>query len=219
MEKKADISTNISVSSKKKFAKRLQNLRCLSPNDLLPEQERYTHSIMELKPGGFIKFENSVFRVKDISTYRETDTTYRKELGSIMVGVKLFCVNTGDMITMSMKDDTVITAGLTTRQVRFKELDSYSGDRLDEDDLDQICSDEDAVYYYGDGYHYNNDWAARHYKGGDTEGEPVYIYGFAAEDGTYLRIEKRMVGDREKYEVYLNRTIDPDSIEILALGK
>lgn len=185
---------------------------------VIPEKERFNYSIKDIKAGGYFRISGKVYLVEEISSYREFDENFTKKRDYSWNELKLFCINTGETINVEWEEDDVLEVSLTTVKLKFKDIRDDENGEIDEDDLDQISKEEDSLFYGKKEFSYDDDYAAKFYRGDDKEGDKVYFYDFEAKDGTCLTIEEW--GDDEsgyKYEIYLSSMVDPADIEVLAL--
>ena len=91
------------------------------------------------------------------------------------------------------------------------------GQAIDEDDLDQIAEDKDAIVVNGETFWYEDDWASIFIRAGKEEN--VYMYEFENEDSTkFLSIEEWQGSGRDEYQIYTSIPINPDSISIISKG-
>lgn len=212
------MDNNLGASFKRNYSRRLERLRTLKANRLVPQNRRYSFSIKDVKAGGFLKFEGMTYKVESISVYRETDEDFVKELDYVFYELKLFCLETGEIFNMEWEEDDEVEASLTIKKLRFTDLSDDAGESIDEDDLDQISEDEDSVFFNGTEFYYDDDYACFYYRDGGDKKDKVYFYEFVADDETSVCIEEWISNNKESYEIYYSRKINPDEIEVLALS-
>lgn len=215
------------IKRKRQLTDRKKAIRGLVP---IPRQERFQYDLSQLKKNAYIRFENKVYWVESISCYQEHNWKLRKAKKFVSWELELFCLNNAQVVYLEWERDDHIEAWLTTREYKLSMLADEHGARIGGDDLEQIIDDEDSVYLNQREYAYEDDWAARYYRG-LTEPDPqtdfvaARFYEFAAVDGEVLTIEEWMDGKPDDfdtefdYEVYLSRQIDPDEIEVLHPGE
>lgn len=202
------------------FDKRFAAIQSIAPGGIVSEKERYKLTIKDVMVGGVIRFGNKTFLVKETGLYNETDESYQKKKKYRFFELKLFCLETGEIVNIEWEEDDEIEISLTTGTLEFCDLRDDEGKDIDEDDLDQIVDDEDSVYVNGREFRYSDDYAALYYRNQlSADPEKVYFYEFKVSDGTELTIEEWVVGpDKEEYQLYYSRQMDPSEIEVIHCG-
>lgn len=210
----------LETATKRRFDAQFDAIRLLDPASLIAEGERYRHSIKDARFGGFIRLGIKTYLVREVGKYEETDDKFRKKAGDIWYELKLFCLETGEEISIEWEEDDELVVSLTTGFLKFSQLRDDEGGKVDEDDLDDLAEEEDSLFHQGKRFDYDDDCAAI-YTRSDGRSEQVYMYDFEATDGTQLTVEEWVVDkerDKYEYQIFLARSVDPDSIEILSTG-
>lgn len=198
--------------------RQFQAVRAMPPP--FAKNQRHLAKIDQVKAGGYIRFDGKTYMVESVSSVQETSESFKKNLGYQCFELKLFCLETGETVYLEWERDDEIIVYVTTAQVKFRDLLDDEGKEVDGDDLDQICEDEDSVYYQGREYAYEDDWAGRYCRNGGKESEKAFFYEFEAANGTCLTIEEWVVdGGDEEYQIFLSQRLNPASIEVLVPGK
>ena len=201
------------------LAKQFDAVRKLSPEKLIPEKERWKHTIKEVKQDGFIRYDGKTYSVMEVGKYQGFNEQFTRKTGLPWFELKLFCIDTAEILNLEWEEDDEIKASITLKSLRFSDLSDDEGNAVDEDDLDQIAQDKDVICLDGKKFNYNDDYAAKYYRGVVKKGgEKVYSYEFESSDGNCLTIEEWQSGGKEEYNIYLSRKIDANSIEVLASG-
>ena len=127
------------------------------------------------------------------------------------------CLETGHLGHFEWEFDDELEVSITLERTSFKHLKDDEGKPVDEDDLDQIAEDKDAIVYAGQKFWYEDDWAALYLRN-DKE-EKVYMYEFENEGGSLsLTIEEWIGSGRDEYKIYLSKSVEPDQITIMSKG-
>ena len=207
----------------RRIQKQLSLIRSIDPAGLMDPRQRFEHGIKDLAAGGVFRLDGRTFLVEAIGTYTETDDTYSKTLDWRGHELKAVALETGMAHNLEWEEDDEIEVSLTTEEIKMARLAYDDGEPVaaDSDDLDEIVEKGWDVSYGDVLFHYEDDYAAVYRRGGDGESrEKVYFYEFEADDGTQLTIETWIVrDDREDFQVFLSRAVDPEAIEVLATGQ
>ncbi len=208
---------------KKGFTLRLEAIRQLKPDQLIPSEKRHNHTIMDVGDGGFIMHYGKTLLVQKVSVYKETDAGFKKETGDVTTEFKMFCIETGKTVNIEWYDDgDGLEISLSTEQLKLSGLTDDEGDKIDPSDpeynLQTIAKAEDDVILNGKTFEYEDSYSSIYYQGAKPEGERVRFYEFEASDGTELTIEEWLdkTGGTE-HQVHLSIGVDPLDVEILAL--
>ena len=127
------------------------------------------------------------------------------------------CLETGIVSYFEWQVDDELEISVTLEHTRFKHIKDEEGNAVDEDDLDQIAEDRDAIVYSGQTFWYEDDWAALYQRNGREE--KVYMYEFENEGGSLsLTIEEWSGSGRDEYKIYLSKSVAPDQITIMSKG-
>ena len=180
--------------------KRLEVIRSMPQP--IPPNDRFKHSIKDVKVGGFIWVVDKVFSITEQYLYKDN--------GDQWVEFKLYSCSDGKTFYLEWDEDDEITVSLTTEIVKFKDL------KIDEDDLEEMDEEEEGeIKFRGKTYSYDDSYKATFYRDQGAKGESLYIYEFETEDDEFLTIEE---WDGEDYEAFTGSVIPPGEIEVLALG-
>ena len=210
----------LETATKRRFDAQFAAIRLLDPASLIAEDERYRHTIKDVRVGGGICLSKKTYLVREVGKYEETDDKFRKKAGDVWYELKLFCLETGEEVNIEWEEDDELEVSLTTGFLKFSQLCDDEGGKVDEDDLADLSGEEDGLFYQGKRFDYDDDCAAI-FTRSDGRSEQVYMYDFEASDGTQLTIEEWVIdkeGDKYEYQIFLARSVDPDSIEVLSAG-
>jgi hypothetical protein len=178
----------------------------------IPKSQRHTLSIKDVAAGGFLKFSGKIWKVEEVSRYDEYNEKSKKLTGDTTFELRLFCLETGETGWLEWSEDDEVEIYFTTKEIHFRDLKDENNDGIDEDDLEQIVSDEDSIYYQGAEFEYDDDWPSFYHRGCGEKSESVYMYEFWAESGTSITIEE-WIGD--EYHIFLSAQVNARDIEIL----
>ena len=210
--------TELNPAFRMSLARQFDAIRQLSPENLILKRDRWKHNIKDVKETGFLSYEGKTYLVKEVGLYQEFDEKYIKASGRPWFELRLFCIDTGEIVNIEWEEDDEIKVSMTLKELKFSDLRDDEGKAIDEDDLDQIADEEDGIFFGGKKFEYKDDYAAKYYRNGVMEGGDVYMYEFESLDGTCLTIEEWQSGGKEEYNIYLSSQIDVNNIEILSLG-
>lgn len=210
----------IAAADLRRFDRQFEAIRALAPERARSAAERGGRWIVELGAGGFLRCNGRTYRVEGSAEYHETDEKrYEDRIGEPWTEFALIEIETGETCYVEWEQDDVLDIYLTRRQIRFRDLADESGAAIDEDDLDPATESEDSFFLDGREFAYEDDYAAIYSRGGKDE--PVYFYEFRADDGTVLTVEEwigRPASDNADYQIWLSERLEPDAVEIIALG-
>ena len=212
----------MNTADKQKIAKQFEQIRKIDPTKIIPVQNRHQYAVTDLGQNSAFELDGKTYLVAGIGTYRETDDTYKKETGDSWQELKCYCLDDGTVHGLEIEaDDGEIAIHFTLSEVKYNALTYDDGKSIakDSDDLDEIADQDEDVVFNGKTYEYDDDYAACYYPQGDDKAQRAYFYEFLAEDDESLTIEV-WVGatGKEDFEVYVSKSIDPHSLEILSLG-
>jgi hypothetical protein len=203
----------------KNVQERLDAIRTLTRENRVPPGDRFKYSIKDINPGGFVRLNNDVCYVMAGGRYDEWDEQYKKKQDYAAHEYRLRNMCTGQIILLEWdEEDQVVSACASVKKLKWSELADEAGEAIDEDDLEQMGSG-DGIKYNGKDFWYDDDWAAKYVPSGKRNGEKAWIYEFEAKDGEMLTIEEWGGGQKaEDYEIWHCLSIDPDTIEVLAVS-
>ena len=205
-------------SIQKSFDQRFSITRRLNKEVLLPPEAQRDLTMENAGQHCFFTFMDKTYFVEDLHRYHETDKNFQKKTGFVSTELGCLCLENGHRCHFEWEIDDALEVSLTLWQIKFRELTDEEGIQVDEDDLDQIARDRDAVVYKGEKFWYEDDWAAI-YEGKNAD-EQVFIYEFENEPGTTaLTIEEWKSEGREEYRLYISRPIVPQDITLLTKGE
>ncbi|MEA3514337.1 MAG: DUF4178 domain-containing protein [Nanoarchaeota archaeon] len=202
------------------LARQFNAIRQLSPENLILKKDRWNHTIKDVKKSGFICYDGRTYLVKEVGSYQEFDEKFVNSSSLPWFELKLFCIDTGEIVNLEWEEDDDIEVSMTLKELKFSDLRDDEREAVDEDDLDQIAEEEEGIFFGGKKFDYDDDYPAKYYRNSIIEGgDKVYMYEFEAQDGTCLTIEEwQQSGGKEEYKIYLSSQIDVNNIEIISLG-
>jgi len=207
----------INAADKKSFDQRFSLIRTLDQKKLVPEKEQSVLTIMDVEKGGFFTFFDDTYYVKEKNRYQETSEDFSTLQDYTVTELTCLCLETGATGHFEWEYDDELEVSITLNQTNFKRLTDDEGQAIDEDDLDQIVEDEDAIIYAGEKFFYDDDWAALYQKEGREE--KVFIYEFANDSASLsITIEEWTGSSKDSYRIYVSKPIVPAEITILSKG-
>jgi len=205
--------------AEKQLQKQFAHIRTIDPATIITPQERFKHTIKDIKSGGVFRLHNETYIVLEIGTYTETDEKYQKALDWKGHELKVFCLETGISHNLEWEEDDDINVSLTLSEVRFSKLQYDDGESIkpDSDDLDEIVDKGWEIKLQGEHFYYKDDYAAWYVREGTDKREKVYFYDFEADDGRELTIEAWILeNEKEEFQVFISQEIHPDDIEVIS---
>lgn len=198
--------------------KRFDAIRGLSPEKLVPEDDRWKLSVKDLKVGSFLRFEGKTWVVEQAGLYNEFSDSFKKKKKYNWTEYRLFSIETGEIKNIEWEIDDDIEISVTLKEIKFRDLRDDEGADIDEDDLDEICDKGWEIFYRGKRFNYDDDYAAKYYRDFSEEsGENIYVYEFVAHDDEMISIEEWDSGSgNESYEIFLSRAASEDEFEVLS---
>lgn len=208
----------INTAEKKSFDKRFFLIRTLDPDRMVSEEEQQNLTIMDAGKGSFFTCFSDTYYVQEKNTYQETSEDFSTPQDYTVTELTCLCLETGATGHFEWEYDDELEVSITLDQTNFKRLTDDEGQSIDEDDLDQIVEDEDAIVYAGERFEYDDDWAAI-YRRGDKK-EQVYMYEFQNPSATLsITIEEWTGGSKDEYRIYISKPIVPEEITIMTKGE
>jgi len=207
--------------AERQLQKQFAHIRTIEPSTIIPPQERFKHTVKDIKPGGVFRLNNLTYLVLEIGTYTETDETFKEALDWTGHELKIFCLEAGTLHNLEWEEDDEIEVSLTLSEVRFSKLQYDDGESIapDSDDLDEIVDKGWKIKLHEEIFYYKDDYAAWYVREGSNTREKVYFYDFEADDGRELTIEAWILeSEKEKFQVFISQEIHPDDIEVISIG-
>lgn len=207
----------IDTAVKKSFDQRFSLVRTLGKEQLLPASDQAALTLMDAEKGCFFTWLGDTYFVKEKNQYQEMSEDFATRQDYFTTELTCLCIETGHVGHFEWEFDDELEVSITLEQTSFKYIKDEEGKSVDEDDLDQIAEDKDAIVYAGQKFWYEDDWAALYLK--DGKEERVYMYEFENEEGSLsLTIEEWTGSGREEYKIYLSKSVEPDQITIMSKG-
>ena len=202
---------------KKSFDQRFSLVRTIEKDDLILESDQTELTLMDAEKGGFFTCFGDTYFVKEKNRYQEMSEDFTIRQDYFTTELTCLCLENGNVGHFEWEFDDELKVTITLEQTSFKYIKDEEGKPVDEDDLDQIAEDKDAIVYAGQKFWYEDDWAALYLK--DDKEEKVYMYEFENEGGSLsLTIEGWSGSGRDEYKIYLSKSIEPDQITIMSKG-
>lgn len=204
--------TTLSASKRRSLDERFSLIAGLP--SFISATERYKHTLRDVRQGGVIRFGGKVWLVRELNTCTD------KEDGYLTTELVLLCFDTGETTTIEWDFDDELEVSQNIRKLSFRDLKDEEGERIDDDDLEQIVDDEDSVFLNGQEFEFEEDCDVIFRRVGSSE-EPceVWTLDFEANDGAQgITIEEWQGNGGESYEVWLWKAVEPDAIEVLLTG-
>jgi len=207
----------IDTAVKKSFDQRFSLVRTLGKEQLILESDQAALTLMDAEKGCFFTWLGDTYFVKEKNQYQEMSEDFAIRQDYFTTELTCLCIETGLVGHFEWEFDDELEVSVTLEQTSFKYIKDEEGKSVDEDDLDQIAEDKDAIVYAGQKFWYEDDWAALYLK--DGKEEKVYMYEFENEGSSlFLTIEEWTGSGREEYKIYLSKSVEPDQITIMSKG-
>lgn len=206
---------------KRSYSKKFDAIRRLVPEMLIPEDDRWKTPLQDLNVGGFLRYQDKTCIVERAGKYFEFSEDFKKKKKYNWTELRLFCIETGETINIEWEIDDDIEISVTLKEIKFRDLKDDEGADIDEDDLDEICEKGWEIFYKGKRFKYDDDYAAKYYRGFSKESdEKLYVYEFLANNKEMISIEEWDSGSGdESYEIFVSRSASEDEFELLAKEK
>jgi len=211
--------TMLDTATMKSYQERFACIRKLDPDHLVGESESNTLSMMDLKAGSFFTYFSKTYYVKELSKYQECSDDFKKKKEYFIHELTCLCLESGEAVNFEWEYDDALEISQTDERIAFRNLKDDEGQNIDEDDLDQIADDKDAVVFGQEKFWYEDDWASIYLRGNKEEN--VYMYEFENEGGSkFLSIEEWDSGSgKESYQIYTSLPVEPGNISVLSKGE
>lgn len=210
----------LDAATKRSFAERFDAIRRLSPDTIIPDEDRWKASIKDSVPGDFLIFDGKTWIIKQIGKYYEFSDDFKKKKKYNWTELRMFAIETGEVKNIEWEIDDELEIVITSEKLVFSQLKDDEGENIDEDDLDEIADNKWSILYNGIEYEYSDDYAAKYYLDCKNEdSDNLYSYDFMSKDKTMITIEEWDSGSGdETYEIYTSRTADESEFEFLTKG-
>ncbi len=207
----------IDTAVKKSFDQRFSLVRTIEQDKLVPEADQMSLTLMDAEKGSFFTCFGDTYYIKEKNRYQEMSGDFTTSQNYFTTELTCMCLETGHTGHFEWEFDDELEVSITLEQTSFKYIKDEEGQSVDEDDLDQIAKDEDAIVYAGQKFWYEDDWAALYLR--DGKEEKVYMYEFENEEGSLsLTIEEWIGSGRDEYKIYLSKSVEPEQITIMSKG-
>jgi hypothetical protein len=207
----------IDTAVKKSFDQRFAVVRTLDKSQLIPESAQESLSLMDAEKGCFFTCFDDIYYVTEKNRYQEMSEDFVTRQDYFVTELTCLCLETGLVGHFEWEVDDVLEIAITLEQTSFKYIKDEEGKPVDEDDLEQIAEDKDAIVYAGQKFWYEDDWAALFQR--DGREEKVYMYEFENEEGSLsLTIEEWQGSGRDEYKIYLSKSVEPGQITLMSKG-
>lgn len=207
----------LDTATQKSFQERFRVIRMLEKKDLVLPSAKTESDIRDAGKNSFFNYLGKTYFVKDVNRYEETSEDYKQKKSYFIHELTCLCLETGKTVYFEWEFDDELEVSMSLDRLSFRNLKDENALAIDEDDLDQICNDQDVIVADGEKFWYEDDWAAIYYRG--AKEEKVYMYEFENENSTqFLTIEEWSNSGREEYQIYTSCPVDPGAIDILSKG-
>lgn len=207
----------LDTATQKSYQERLSAIRTLEKEALVSGQEQIQMSIKNVGKNSFFEYLGNTYFVKEANKYEETSDDFKTKKGYFIHELTCLCLETGETANFEWEFDDELEVSLTLERLAFRNLKDDAGENIDEDDLDQIADDKDAIVINNEKFWYEDDWASVFYRG--EKQENVYMYEFENESQTkFLTIEEWAGSGKDEYQIYTSSPVDPNNISIISKG-
>lgn len=174
----------------------------------IPPQSRFEHSIEEVGPGGYIRFEGKSYRCEGVNAY-ERD-------GFRWLELTLFCLNDAETYYLEWEKEDEVSVFVTRQKLTFAEAGIAGKEQL----WEMSEEEEGEARFQGRVFYYHEDSAVTFFRDNKGEGTPFHQYQFA-EDGNRAYISVEEWGDEDEgyeHSIALSEKLEPRAIETLVTG-
>lgn len=200
---------------------RLKAIRGLEP---LPEKERASYNITDIKKGGYMELDGETWKVINVFMYLDVKwSNFKPRKNDYWITeLELFSLNTGETIYVEWELDDKLEICRTDALVKMRDI-QFEGKSLKSSDLEYIADEEEGdVQVNGVRYSYSEDdtWAGLFFKGrGEKTGVPMRAYEFESSAGKFLTVETWHEDDDERpdREAFLSHSVRGENIAILQI--
>jgi hypothetical protein len=207
----------LDMATQKSFQERFSAIRTLKKDHLVSRQKQALLSIKDTGIHSFFEYIGNTYFVTALNKYEETSDDFKSKKGYFIHELTCLCLETGQATNFEWEFDDALEVSTTLERLSFRDLKDDDGATIDEDDLDQIADDKDAIVINGETFWYEDDWASVYYRGESQE--KVYMYEFENENHTrFLTIEEWSGSGREEYQIYTSNPVDPNMIRLISKG-
>ncbi|MCP4693777.1 MAG: DUF4178 domain-containing protein [Desulfobacterales bacterium] len=205
----------------RQIQRQLAHVRSIDAGRIIDPGKRFEYGVKDLKTGDVYRLNNQTYLVLEVGVYTETDENFQRDLDWTGHELKSVCLETGVAHNLEWEEDDEIEASLTLSEIKMSALRYDDGEAIaaDSDDLDEIVEKGWDVKYQEKLFHVEDDFAAWWTPGEGARREKVFFYEFESDDGEALTIEVwPRSNNKEDFQVFLSRSINPDNIEVIASG-
>lgn len=173
----------------------------------IPVRERHRKGIEDVHEGDYFRCAGPLYRVVSVAQYREKQSNWLE--------LEIFSLTSGETTYLEWEKDDHVEISLNGPELSLSEI-GVTPDQVEA----MSKAGAGQISFGGRRYDYDDDYAARYFRGGAGEGEPVYFYDFETKDEQYcLAIEEW--GDETtgyEYAAFVSEYIEAEAIEVLALA-
>lgn len=207
----------IDTSIKRSFEERFAIVRQLRKKNLVAPGEHLSLTLMDADKGAFFTFRDHTWFVKDKARYQEASEDFQNRRDYFVTELTCLNIDTGKTAYLEWEYDDELEISITLERTSFRHLTDDKGESIDEDDLDQIVDDKDAILFKGEKFWYEDDWAAFYQRAGKEE--QVYMYEFENESSSkFLTIEEWSGSGKEEYRIYTSGPVQPGQFILITKG-
>jgi len=207
----------LDAAEQKSFKHRFAAIRTLEKDALLDHDQTFKLTLKDAGANAFFEYQGQTYMIQEKNCYEETSDDFRTPKGYFIFELPCLCLDTGETVHFEWEYDDELEISITRDRFSFRNLTDEKGEKIDEDDLDQIAEDKDAIVVNGESFWYEDDWASIFSREGRQE--KVYMYEFENDGGTkFLTIEGWQGTGRDEYRIYTSQPVSPGSISILSKG-
>jgi hypothetical protein len=175
----------------------------------IPDARRFEHSIEDVGPGGYIRFEGRSYRCEGVNAYERE--------GFRWLELVLFCLHNGETSYLEWEKEDEVMVFVTRRKLTFEEAGLQNKERLWE-----ISEEESGqARFQGRVFHYHEDSEVTFFRDAKGEGTDFHQYQFA-EKGNRAYISVEEWGDEDEgyeHSINLSEKLDARAIEVLVTGE
>ena len=117
----------LDAAAKRSFAERFDAIRRLSPDSLIPDEDRWKASIKDLDVGDFLVFDSKTWVIRQIGKYYEFSDDFKKKKKYHWTELRMFAIETGEVKHIEWEIDDELEIVITSEKLDFSQLKDDEG--------------------------------------------------------------------------------------------
>ncbi len=205
------------------LARRIDLIRDIPTDRLIPEDQRHRCSPEELGIGGVFRLDSKHYLIRSLGTYQETDDTFKIHLEDKWKEFKVICLESGEQFYLEILNDDGLEIWFTTQEVPYRQLRTVDCEKVPVEGIafDNFAKDVGQLRCFDTTWDFTGSYSAI-YKSSDPEKPEGYLYGYDFESGnSVISVEFWIKGQGavENYKVWRSEKVVADDIVPLYRGE